>query len=248
VDRDGFLDLFITHLAQETNTLYQGTAGLLFRDQSIESGLSGDDLALTGFGCGFLDYDNDGDLDLAVVNGRIHRGPALDGSMLGAFWNRYAEPNLLFENDGSGHFSNVSHRAGDFASRIEVSRGLAFGDLDDDGDTDLVQVTADDRLRVYRNDAPGPGVHWLRVRALTGARDALGARLTVIAGERRLVAVVLAAYGYQSSSDPRVHVGLGAIDRVEGIEVLWPDGRRERFAVGEVNTEITLRQGEGVAL
>ena len=246
VDRDGFLDLFLTHLAQETNTLYLGSDGMLFRDRSIESGLSRHDLALTGFGCGFLDFDNDGDLDLAVVNGRIHRGPALPGADLGEFWNRYAEPNLLFENDGTGRFSDVGERAGLFASRVELSRGLAFGDIDDDGDEDLVISSGHDGLHLYQNDAPPPGNHWLRVRALSGNRNAPGSVVTLISGERRYVGAVLTTYSYQSSSDPRLHFGLGTIERIDSIEVIWPDGLQERFAATSVDTDVTLRKGSGL--
>ena len=125
---------------------------------------------------------------------------------------------------------------------------MAFGDLDRDGDLDLVLSNGDNSVRVYRNEAPPPGNHWLLVRALTGPRDAIGARLTVVAGDRRYVAPVLPNASYQSASDPRVHFGLGAVAEVDHVEVLWPDGRLERFSIPGVDREIELRQGAGVGL
>jgi len=245
-DGDGVLDLFMTHLYGETNTFYRGRGGRMFSDRTAAVGLGMDDLALTGFGCGFFDYDNDGDLDLAVVNGRVYRGPPLPGASLGPFWNEYAEPNLLFENDGTGRFRNVSDRAGRFTSRVELTRGLAFGDLDDDGDLDLALANGNDTLRIYHNNAPAEGAHWLRVRALTGPRDAIAATVRLVTGERSFLGLVLPGASYISSSDPRVHFGLGSIQRIDSIEVRWPDGSRESFAGSEVDRQVVLRQGTGV--
>jgi len=241
VNRDGYLDLLSTHLAAENNTLYLG-GEVLFRDRTVDSGMSEHDLGYTGFGCGLFDLEHDGDLDLAVANGNV----ALEGPPpAGGFWKRYAQQNLLFRNDGTGRFVNSSAAGGRFTSTVEVSRGLALGDLDGDGDLDLVVSNIGNSLRVYRNDAPAPGSHWLLVRALTGSRDALGARVTVVTGERRLTAAVLPNASYQSAGDPRVHFGLGPVDAVDHVEVLWPDGRRERFAVPAIDRQIELRQGSG---
>lgn len=245
VDGDGFLDLFMTHLRRENNTLYHGGPGTLFADRTLESKLADHDLALTGFGCAFLDYDLDGDLDVAVANGRVSARPALSGAMLSKFWNRYAEPNLLYENDGSGVFRNVSDRAAEFSARIEISRGLAVGDLDNDGDPDMVLSNVGNHLRVFRNVAPRAGRHWLRLRVRTGSRNAVGAKIRVRAGGRDLLALALPESSYQSSSDPRVIVGLGEADSVDWIEVVWPDGSRERFSAEGVDREITLEQGSG---
>jgi len=180
-----------------------------------------------------------------VVNGRIYRDTLLPEARLGDFWNPYAEANLLFENDGRGLFGDVSSSAGAFAEHAEVSRGLAFGDLDRDGDLDLVLTNQDNTLRVFRNDAPGPDSHWLQVRALTGARDALGAEVRLHLEHTTLRRLVLAGYSYMSSNDPRAHFGLGSHTRVDALEVLWPDGGRESFPVGGVDREIVVRQGAG---
>ncbi len=244
VDRDGLLDLLVTHLWQENNRLYLGTRGPLFRDFTVGSGLSRHDLERTGFGCGFFDFDHDADLDLALVNGAVRRRPPLPGAPRG-FWADYAEPNELFENDGSGVFTLVDEKAGSFASEVEVSRGLAFGDLDSDGDVDMVVSNADNSLRAYRNDAPTAGCHWLQVRVLTRGRDALGAQIRLRAGGREFLGLALSAYSYCSASDPRAHFGLGPTAVIDEIAVLWPDGTRETFPGTAVDRGITLRQGEG---
>lgn len=244
VNGDGALDLFVTHLWEENNRLYLGTTGPLYRDGTVASGLSQHDLERTGFGCGFFDFDHDGDEDLAVVNGAVRKRPVIPGGPAG-FWSEYAEPNQLFENDGQARFTLAEDKAGPFAAEVEVSRGLAFGDLDADGDVDLVLSNIDNRLRAYRNDAPAAGTHWAFVRPMTHGRDALGAQVRVRAGGREMVRVALAAYSYGSSSDPRAHFGLGAATSIDEITVLWPDGVRESFPGSAVDREIVLRQGEG---
>ena len=246
INGDGILDLFMTHLWQENNRLYVGSRTTFFRDGSDAAQLSRYDLERTGWGCGFFDFDNDGDLDLAVANGAVRRRPPLPGAPAG-MWAEYVEPNQLFENDGTGLFAEVDDEAvGSFSTELGVSRGLAFGDLDDDGDVDLVVSGIDNSLRVYRNDVPAAGRHWLSVRALTRGRDAIGARVTLSAGGRDRLRLVAPSFSYLSSNDPVAHFGLGEAEVVDEIVVLWPDGERERFAASAVDREITLRQGEGL--
>jgi hypothetical protein len=242
-DADGALDLFVTHLWGENNRIYLGGDPLQYDDGSVQSGLSQHDLERTSWGCAFFDLDHDGDQDLAVANGAIKRRPPLPGAPPG-MWAEYAEPNQLFENDGAGRFALADERAGSFASRPGVSRGLALGDVDEDGDLDLAVSTVGNALRLYRNEAPARGTHWLLVRLLTRGRDALGAQVWVEAGGRRRFGASLAGASYLSSHDPRVHFGLGPLSAVEAIEVLWPDGLRERFPGSPADRVITLRQGE----
>jgi hypothetical protein len=247
-NHDGELDLFMTHFFRETNTLYVASSYGIFSDATDSSGFAGIDLPFTGFGCGFFDFDHDADLDIALVNGRVMRGPVLPGANLGNFWNPYAEPNLLFENNGQGQFSDVGARGGEFTSQVEISRGLAFGDIDLDGDLDFVVGNIWGAPRVFRNDAPAPGTHWLSVRAMTGNRDAIGAQVTVVTAKMKFVGLALPAYSYLSSSDCKAHFGLGDIEKIDAIEVVWPDGNQERFSVPGVDRVITVRQGEGEAL
>jgi len=246
VSGDGRIDLFVTHLWGENNRLYLGTELPVFRDFTIQSRLSRHDLERTGFGCAFVDFDHDGDQDLAVVNGAVHRRPTQAGAPPG-FWADYAEPNQLFENDGAALFAPADERAGDFAAPVEVSRGLALGDLDADGDFDMVLSNVDNSLRAYRNEAEHDGRHWLMVRALTRGRDALGAQIRLRAGGREFLGLALAGSSYGSSNDPRAHFGLGPLASIDGIEVLWPDGRRESFPGTSVDRVIRLQQGEGRA-
>ncbi len=241
---DGALDIFVTHLWGENNRLYLGGQQFQFGDGTVDSELSRYDLERTGWGCGFFDFDNDGDQDLAVANGAIKRRPPLAGAPKG-MWSEYAEHNQLFENDGSGRFLLADEKAGSFASNVEMSRGLAFGDLDEDGGVDMVVSTVGNGLRVFRNKAPAPGNHWVRVRALTEGRDALGAQVWVTAGDKKRCNLVLAGASYLSSHDPRAHFGLGSIDAIDALVVLWPNGERERFPTIGVDRTITVRQGEG---
>jgi hypothetical protein len=247
VNADGHLDLFVTHLWEEYPRFYLGTSGPLFRDGTVASGITRYGLERTGFGCGFFDFDHDGDPDLAVVNGAVRKRPALPGGPAGP-WGEYAEPNQLFENDGQGHFTLVDETAGSFAREVEISRALAFGDLDSDGDVDFVLSNLDNSLRAYRNGAPARGTHWVFVRALAKGRDALGSQIRLRAGGREFLGLALAAYSYGSSSDPRAHFGLGALQALDEIVVQWPEGTRESFPGGGVDREIVLRQGEGRSL
>ena len=244
VNADGRLDLLVTALERETATLYLGADGGAFVDRSAPAGLGGSTLARTSWGACFLDLENDGDLDLALTNGRIARGPAPPGVNLGAFWNEYAETNQLFLNDGKGRFSEAVKQGGGFTAEPGTWRALAAGDLDGDGDVDLAAADLANRLRLFRNDAPRHH-HWLRVRAVTGKRDALGATVAIESDGRRQVRPILAASSYASSSEPIAHFGLGNAAAASSVEVTWPDGKTERFAVPEIDRTITVRQGEG---
>jgi hypothetical protein len=247
VNADGLLDLFVTHMWEEYSRFWLGTSGPLFRDGTGTSGIQRYGLERTGFGCGFFDYDHDGDVDLAIVNGAVRKRPPLPGGPEG-MWSEYVEPNQLLENDGEGLFTLVDEKAGGFARELEVSRALAFGDLDADGDLDLALANIDNSLRVYENRAPRGGTHWLFVRALTHGRDALGSQVRVRARGREFLSLALAAYSYGSSNDPRAHFGLGSIDAVEEIVVAWPDGTRESFPGAPADREVVVRQGEGKSL
>jgi hypothetical protein len=245
IANDGSLSLIVTHITGEKNTLYRPIGKGMFADNSAAAGMAAAGLTHTGWGCGFFDFDNNGNLDLAVVNGGVRRGPIYPQAKLGRFWNPYAEPNLLFRGDGQGHFTDVSAQGGDFTRRAESTRGLAFGDFDNDGRVDLVTNTLDNTLRLYRNVAPTQGNHWLLVRALAGKRDALGARIDLRSGDHKWTRLILSAYSYLSSSDPRAHFGLGKADHLDALEVTWPDGKREQFDPPQVDRQLTIRQGTG---
>jgi hypothetical protein len=247
VNGDGLLDVFITHLTDETHTLWLHQPRGAFRDRTTPSGLGHPLWRGTGFGTVLADFDHDGAPDLAIVNGRVREGTAQNEATLGPFWSLYAERNQLFANDGTGRFKDISQANDPFCASAGVSRGLAVGDVDGDGALDLLVTTVAGRARLYRNVAPRRG-HWLRVRALMGdgpGRDAYGAEITVEAGARRQVAVLCSGQSYLCSHAPGVHFGLGSADRIEAIHVVWPDGKRETFAGRQADRAVILRQGEG---
>jgi hypothetical protein len=248
VDADGDTDYYVTQFFDDNNVLYRNLGAHGYSDDTALARLAGPDFPLTCFGTGFFDYDNDGDLDLAAVGGRVIRGVRRVQREPPDYWDDYADPNLLFENDGTGKFRDVSAQAGDFAATIENSRGLVFGDYDNDGDVDLLVTNEGGRARLLRNDFPNRG-HWLMVRAVDPAlkRDAVGAEVRVHAGDRVLSRLVAPAYSYASSSDPRVHFGLGSATEVDRIEVIWPGGERESFPGGAADRHLLLERGTGQA-
>jgi hypothetical protein len=249
VDGDHLLDLFVTHFRTEYHTLWkQGPAGW-FQDQSGAAGLTSTRWRGTGFGTALVDFDHDGALDLAVVNGAVLRSLSPPAAPhLPAFWRPYAERNQLFANDGRGNFRDASGGNEAFCGTPNLGRGLVCGDFDGDGAMDLLVTNVAGRARLYRNIAPKQG-HWLMVRALLparqGRRDAYGAEIRVEAGRRTRVGLINPGYSYLSSCDPRAHFGLGGTTHVDAIHVTWPDGFRESFPGGPVDRVRVLGQGHG---
>jgi enediyne biosynthesis protein E4 len=251
VENRGFLDLYVSHLGHETNTLWkQGPRGE-FHDCTVEAGLTSSRWRGAGFGTLMADFDLDGFLDIAVVNGRVNRiGPA-HGEELG-FWSAYAERNQVFANDGKGHFRDISEANKALCGRWNVARGLARADYDDDGAPDLVVTTIGDRARLFHNVAVARG-HWLKVRALQptpdgkALRDAYGAEVRVRSGDGEFLRLVNPAESYLCSSSPLAHFGLGKATTYESIQVTWPDGdqRVEVFGGGPADRTVVLRRGEG---
>jgi hypothetical protein len=250
VDGDGMEDVFVTHLADETGTLWlQGPRGL-FRDRSGPGRLTTPCWRGTGWGTVLADFDLDGALDLAVVNGGARRnGPTWPGAeALGPYWSAYGARNQLFAGDGAGHFRDLSESQSALCGAVNVGRGLAVGDVDGDGAPDLLLTTATGPARLLLNRAPGRG-HWLAARAFdpTLKRDATGAEVTVRTCDCRRVRRADPGGSYLSSSDPRALFGLGAATAVDSLTVRWPDGSREEFPGGPADRAIELRKGEGRA-
>lgn len=240
-DRDGDPDIFVTHLRDETNTLYENQGGGLFEDATFPRGLGYPSLSATAFGVQWLDFDNDGLLDLFVANGAVAIGqPEVRGVA------RYAEPNHLFRGDGS-RFETVPMSSDPEAELVEVSRGAAFGDVDNDGDVDVLVSNNDGPARLLLNQV-GARRHWilLKLKRNRGEPRGFGARVTLFRKNGDRVSRTVGSGGsYGSASDPRVHFGLGAATDVSGVEVAWPGGGTEFFSGVVVDRENELVEGAG---
>jgi hypothetical protein len=249
VSGNGLFDVFMTHLTVESNTLWVQWPRGRFSDRTSLSGLARPLWRGTGFGTVLGDFDHDGLLDLAVVNGRVSRMAKPEDQSLGPHWSLYAERNQLFGGNGEGKFRDLSRQEPALCGRFNVARGLAYGDVDGDGALDLLVTTVAGRARLYRNIAPDRG-HWLLVRTVDpklGGRDAYGAEIHVKAGERHWLRLVNPASSFLSSNDVRAHFGLGKAARVEQIEVHWPDGTVEVFPGCESDRQLVLSRGAGAA-
>ena len=242
-DGDGDDDLFMTHIATETNTLYINDGGL-FEDRTARAGLGPPSLPYTGFGTAWFDFDNDGWLDLLIANGEIRTQEALV---------RANDPfplhqrNQLFRNLGNGRFEEVGDAAGSMFRVSEVSRGAAFGDVDNDGDTDVLLTNNNGPVRLLINRI-GDRNPWvgLRLVGASGRRDMLGARVAVFRGGGAVLWRRARTDGsYVSANDPRVLFGLGETASVDRVRVVWPGGRAEEWAGVGANRWTTLIEGTG---
>jgi hypothetical protein len=236
VDGDSDNDLIVVNLDTESDSFFRNE-GKFFVDATTSVGLRVASRRFTRFGVAFLDFDNDGRLDLYEANGRV----GLQAETFGP--DPYAEPNLLFRGLPDGRFEEVSPRGGTAQPLVATSRAAAFGDIDNDGGIDILVANRDAAPYLLRNVAPGRG-HWLLLRVLERqGRDAVGASLSILAGGRTIRRDVRTGYSYLAANDPRVHVGLGDVREVDSVTVLWPDGTRERFGPFDVDQIVELRRG-----
>jgi enediyne biosynthesis protein E4 len=238
-DGSGRLSIYKTNFAEEHNNLFHDD-GDHFTEYAYRSKTAPPSLPYVGWGTAFLDYDNDTRLDLIAVNGHVY--PQMDQAKLGASAG-YRQRKLLFHNLGDGTFEEVAARYGAVLTEPRVSRGLAVGDLDDDGRLDVVVNDLDGSPQVLRNELPAAG-HWLRVK-LTGKgrnTDAIGAMVTLKAGPLTQRRLVQSGTSYLSQEDMRRHFGLGAETQADSVEVLWPDGTTSRRENVKANQQIEIRQ------
>ena len=239
VDRDGDDDLFVTNLDNEGNTLYLNVGSGLFEDRTAEFGLF--TLGFTGFGTRFMDYDNDGWLDLVVVNGAVrHVGSQLQKGDPYPLKQR----SQLFRNDRGRKFVDVSDSAGPPFAQLQVARGAATGDLDNDGDIDLVVFNNSGPVRVLQNEVGSRG-HWLGIRAIDTRykRDAVQARVS-LAGQRGATKIVQTDGSYCVASDPRVLFGLGSGSAAQTVRVQWAGGQVEEFRDLAIDRYYVLEPGK----
>jgi hypothetical protein len=239
-DGDGSLDLVVTNFAQDYTTIFHNLGDGIFTDRSFEAGVVAARGPYLGWGVGFVDVDNDGLLDLFVANGHVY--PDIEQTGIAP----YHQESLLFRNQGKGRFRRVTAGAGGGLALARSSRGAAFGDVDNDGDIDILISNIDDRPTLLRNDTAGG--HWITMRlvGVRSNRDAIGAKVAVVAGGRRQIAEVRAGGSYVSHNDMRLHFGLGGADAVDVVEIRWPSGLVERVDGPEANRFYEAREGSGM--
>ena len=238
----GRFSVFVTNFADEYNTLYRNEGDYDFADVSAAAGVAQASRPYVGWGTGFFDLDNDGWLDLLVVNGHVY--PQIDTLSSGA---RYRQPKLLHMNLGDGTFCDASQQAGAALRAPRTSRGAAFGDLDNDGHVDVVVNDLDGPPMLLRNEG-GDGNHWvtLELAAAKGNRLAIGARLRAVTGSVVQTEEVRSGASYLSQNDLRVHFGLGKYTKIDLLEIRWPDGRVEQVKDVGADKFYSILEGEGV--
>jgi len=232
VNRDGLLDIFIPNLNYCTLFVQKLLEGRrrTFYDRTAQTGLSVVMGQYAGWGAVLFDYDNDGWLDIFTAHGDAH--------------HEYVQENTLMRNKGDGNFEDVSEQSGRHFKEKYVGRGVAWADIDNDGDVDLLVANLNDRPILLRNDGGNTANHWLTVDAKlkfpTSVRDAIGARVTVTTGPLRQIEDLVPSRGYMSQGDPRLHFGLGKSSQADSVEIRWPDGVTEKLENVKANQFVKL--------
>jgi hypothetical protein len=242
IDGDGLLDIIVTNLAQQTHNLYRNLGKGLFDDITLQSGVGRLTLPFVGFGTAFLDYDNDMDLDLAIANGDV-----IDNVSLLRDQATYEQLNLLLRNDGSGKFTNAGPESGPGFALKKPSRALAVGDIDNDGDLDILLNNVGQSADLLRNDG-GNRSNSLLVRTIgrKSTRGGIGARLKLTVDGKVLRRDVKSGSSYLAQNDPRIHFGMGKSPRADRLEILWPSGVVDVVSDINANQFITVEEGVGV--
>jgi enediyne biosynthesis protein E4 len=236
----GTLDIFKTHFRGDTPVLYRNNGKGNFRDVTLRAGL-GVETRYVCWGAGIVDLDNDGLPDLFAATGMVY--PEVERKLPDA---PYQTPGLVFRNLGAGRFEELMTEAGPGIAEAHSSRGVAFGDFDNDGDIDILIMNMNEPPSLLRNDMSGEN-HWLKVllEGTTSNRGAIGAVVVAEYGARRQAQAVLAQCSYLSVNDRRVHFGLGAETRAS-LQIRWPNGAREAIADVPADQLVVIREGSGV--
>jgi len=244
-DADGLMDIFVTNFESEQNTLYRNLGSKGFLDISASAGVAQPAKPFVGWGTAFVDFDNDGWLDLLVVNGHVYPQMELVKSET---VQGFRQPMLLHRNLGSGKFEDLSKASGLRDLPVFSSRGAAFGDLNNDGLVDAVITNLGDKPLVLLNTSKN-GNQKVSFKLLQNGKnkDAVGARLTLVTDKRTVFQEVQAGSSYISQNDFRLHFGLGSGEKIESVEIRWSDGKTEKVTAVQPNQMVTIRQGKGIA-
>ncbi|HET7441780.1 MAG TPA: CRTAC1 family protein [Terriglobales bacterium] len=242
-DGDGRPDIFKTNFSDDTSTLYRNNGDGTFDDATFRAGL-GLHTQYLGWGAMFFDFDNDSWPDLILANGHVY--PEVDKYHLGS---SYKEPRIVYHNNGNGTFTDISANAGPGITTAAASRGLAVGDLWNDGQLSAVISNMNDRPSLLVNQVRSPN-HWieLKLEGTRSNRDAIGAKVTVKLGKRVLVDEVRSGSSYISNNDMRLHFGLGTARKVDSLEIRWPSGLVETYDIQKVDAIHTTKEGTGAAV
>jgi hypothetical protein len=235
-DHDGRLDLFVTNFDDESNTLYHNEGKGSYTDVSYAAKVAAVSLPYVGWGTKFFDYDNDGWIDLLVVNGHVY--PQLP---------TYKQRNLMHHNDRDGTFSEVGAQLGPPFAEKRTGRGAVFGDLDNDGDVDIVINNLDGPPQLLRND--GGNVNnsvLIKTIGVKSNRSGIGARVTIVSGDLKQVEEVHSGGTYISQNDLRLHFGLEKRTKIDSIEVRWPSGAVDKVTGASANKVLTIKEGQGL--
>ncbi len=239
---DGWLDIFKTNFQHDSSNLYLNNGDGSFRDISTMAG-TGTRTQFVNWGAGFMDYDNDGWIDIFYVTGHVY--PRIETYEVDA---EFKTPRIAYRNLGNGKFRDESHRLGPGVLERFSSRGCAFGDYDNDGDIDVVVLNMNDPYSLLRNDG-GNKNSWIKIKLIgtVGNRSAIGARVRVVTGSHSQIDEVRSGGSVMSQNDLRLHFGLGSSTRVDLIEVKWPmTGKTEHWENIDVNQIITIREEKGI--
>src|SRR5215472_10875506 len=240
-DGDGRLDIYKTNFSDDTSTLYRNNGDGTFTDATFSAGL-GLHTQYLGWGTMFFDFDNDGWPDLILANGHVY--PEVNKYHLGS---NYPEPRILYHNNGNGTFTDISADAGPGITAAASSRGLAVGDLWNDGRLSVVITNMNAKLSLLVNSVRSPN-HWVAFKLIGNRsnRDGIGARIRLKAGKHTWVNEARSGSSYDSSSDVRVHFGLGTLTKIDSVEIRWPSGLVEQFDSLQPDSIHTLKEGSGV--
>jgi hypothetical protein len=241
-DCDGWFDIFKTNFVDDTSNLYRSNGDGTYTDVSFPSGI-GVNNRYVAWGCGFIDYDNDGWPDLVQLNGHVY--PEVDKYNFG---ESFKNPRIVYRNLGNGKFKDVSAELGPGISERFSSRGAAFGDYNNNGNMDILVLNLNDLPSLLRNDG-GNKHNWIKVKLIGTKcnRTAIGARVRVFTGKHIQMDEVHSGTSVMSQSDLRLHFGLGSVETIDSIEVKWPTTQKiERFTQVKANQILTIREGDGI--